>query len=47
MLDNTTDGAMPEEWERRSPAHPADPGLFDRAKPAADVALRPGGPENP
>jgi len=27
--------------------HPADPGRFGFAKPAAGVALRPGGPEYP
>jgi tRNA 2-thiocytidine biosynthesis protein TtcA len=29
------------------PGHPADPELFDFAKLAAGVELRPGGPENP
>ncbi len=29
------------------PAHPADPGLFDCAKLAAEAVSWPGGPENP
>jgi hypothetical protein len=47
MLDSTTDDAISDKWQRRRPAHLADPGLFDFAEPAADAVLRHNNPENP
>ncbi len=45
--DRTTDGSIPDEWQRRSPGLVADPSLIDFAEPAIGAALPHHGPENP